>query len=202
MDLFHYDGLTGEFLGQTQARPDPMTPGSFLIPANATNKTPHVVGANQANVFNSALNEWELKPDYRGITYYNKTTGDEVFFNLGDTPGADVQDTYPAALKAAEDEAIRVNAIKQEAQQRIIKLIPGADVSNYLIKELNLLMQDNGLNDILLHGGTLTATQQNLKVFFRGLKADIDAIRSLSDDAETNGHTLDQFVIDLDAAGF
>lgn len=34
MDIYHYDALTGEFLGQGKADPDPLQPDNWLIPAH------------------------------------------------------------------------------------------------------------------------------------------------------------------------
>lgn len=36
MNVFHFDPDTGALLGVSEADPDPMTPGHFLIPSDAT----------------------------------------------------------------------------------------------------------------------------------------------------------------------
>lgn len=38
--VYHYDESTGEYLGDGIARPDPMEPGRWLIPAWATTVEP------------------------------------------------------------------------------------------------------------------------------------------------------------------
>jgi hypothetical protein len=40
MKVYHYDEKTGELLGDGDARPDPMEPGRWLIPAFATTVAP------------------------------------------------------------------------------------------------------------------------------------------------------------------
>lgn len=39
-DIYHYSQADGEYLGDGKARPDPMEPGRWLIPAWATDKAP------------------------------------------------------------------------------------------------------------------------------------------------------------------
>jgi hypothetical protein len=49
MKIHHYDQNTGEYLGEGVADADPLEPGRWLIPANATNVQPpeHVEGSTR-----------------------------------------------------------------------------------------------------------------------------------------------------------
>lgn len=90
MDIFNYDAITGEFISQTVARENPLEPGEFLFPAHATAKPLPALQANEAAVFNATLDDWEVKPDYRGVTYYLIADGSEMTFDLGEAPDATV----------------------------------------------------------------------------------------------------------------
>lgn len=68
MKLYHYDTL-GLYIGQSEADPNPMEPGNFLIPANATDMPP----GEGENIFKSGA--WNKQPDNRGITVWSLTDG-------------------------------------------------------------------------------------------------------------------------------
>lgn len=57
MKIHHYDQQTGELLGEGEARPDPMEPGRWLIPAWATTVTPPEAMPGKFRAFNG--NGWE-----------------------------------------------------------------------------------------------------------------------------------------------
>lgn len=59
MKIFHFDELTGELLGEGEARPDPMEPGRFLIPAWATTVEPPQAQAGKFRAFNGS--GWEYR---------------------------------------------------------------------------------------------------------------------------------------------
>lgn len=51
MKIYNYDATTGELLGESEARPDPMEPGRWLVPAYATTVTPPEAQAGQMRCF-------------------------------------------------------------------------------------------------------------------------------------------------------
>lgn len=57
--LYHYHRETGELIGQSLADLDPMQPGRWLIPANATTLQPPAPGAGQFPAWNGA--DWVLR---------------------------------------------------------------------------------------------------------------------------------------------
>ncbi len=72
MKIYHYDPYSLEFTGSSDADPDPLTPGEFLLPAYSTGIAPPKFNENQIPLF---LNfEWQLFDDYRGQSAYSKTT--------------------------------------------------------------------------------------------------------------------------------
>lgn len=58
--VYSYSPVTGEYVGYDEAYPDPMEPGSFLIPANATQVQPPIVDESSVAVWNGT--EWTLEP--------------------------------------------------------------------------------------------------------------------------------------------
>ena len=66
-ELYHFNGETGEFVGKSPARKDPMDEGNYLIPANATDITaPHKEGT--VAVFSQGA--WSSVNDNRGEVYW------------------------------------------------------------------------------------------------------------------------------------
>ncbi|BBD08447.1 phage tail assembly chaperone [Desulfovibrio ferrophilus] len=85
MQIFNYHPVTGEYLGNGIARPDPLEEGRFLIPAHATEVAPPEAGERQASVW--ADQAWSLMEDHRGEIYYSTVTGEPVVIEyLGDVP--------------------------------------------------------------------------------------------------------------------
>lgn len=73
MTVYHIDGITKEYEGETEARLDPeeakLGVDRYLIPANSTTIKPPVAQENMARIF---INDrWEYVEDYRGKTIYN-----------------------------------------------------------------------------------------------------------------------------------
>lgn len=68
MKIYNYNKQTGELLSETIAKENPLEPGKFLIPANATTKKPIVSEEGFVTIFKD--NEWTSIEDIRG-TWYN-----------------------------------------------------------------------------------------------------------------------------------
>lgn len=69
MDIFHYSALTREYLGRDTADPDPLTPGNWLIPANATT-TPPPANCTQGYALCFDGEKWVEVIDQRGTRYW------------------------------------------------------------------------------------------------------------------------------------
>lgn len=67
MKLFNYDRASRMFLDESDAEPDPMEPGNFIIPANATPVPPPAPQAGMVAIFDPTKGVWSLvasaKPD-------------------------------------------------------------------------------------------------------------------------------------------
>ena len=62
--VFSYDRITKEYAGEYKCQKDPMKEGSFLMPANATEKEPPKTHTFEVACYING--KWEIKPDYRG----------------------------------------------------------------------------------------------------------------------------------------
>lgn len=62
MEVYHYDEVTGDYLGSSAAQLDPCeTPQRWLVPAHSTLIAPPVV-KNATIVFNSKTQTWDIEP--------------------------------------------------------------------------------------------------------------------------------------------
>ena len=86
--LYNYSHVFHEFVYESEALKDPMVEGRFLIPALATDIKPPRTGNNKVACFNETTNQWEIKPDYRGVevTANDGSGRTMVIVNVGDTP--------------------------------------------------------------------------------------------------------------------
>jgi hypothetical protein len=66
-ELYHFNGETGEFVGSSSARRDPMDEGNYLIPANATDAPVELIEGEAALYADGA---WSHVEDMRGDTYW------------------------------------------------------------------------------------------------------------------------------------
>lgn len=60
MQIFNFDPATGRYLGASQADPDPMRHGEWLLPAFSTPKEPPTVPAGHVAAFDRAADAWGL----------------------------------------------------------------------------------------------------------------------------------------------
>lgn len=83
MKIYHYSQLTGEFLYEGQADPNPMAEGEWIIPAFATIIEPLNAKEGEAVCFIDS--KWEYIKDYRGTPSYDcKTLAEMPIDYLGE----------------------------------------------------------------------------------------------------------------------
>lgn len=113
MEQFHnYHPVSFEFLGSKPMlySPEDQEPAP---PAFSTVKPLPLLNVNEQAVFDTAIDDWKIVPDYRGITYYKKTDGAEVTYKLGEQPDATVQTTIPAAVLFKRAQEVKRNEIRE-----------------------------------------------------------------------------------------
>lgn len=93
--IYSYSAADGRYIGSDTADPNPLEPGAWLYPANATTVAPPSPGANQAAVF--ANGAWSLAPDFIGQTFYAANGAPVVIAALGDPTAQGLSATPPGA---------------------------------------------------------------------------------------------------------
>ena len=84
MNIYHYDKI-GVYQGTTVARQDPLEPGRYLVPRNATTVAPPAEESGKARVFNGTA--WVQREDHRGKLAYNEDNRSGVIIaELGPVP--------------------------------------------------------------------------------------------------------------------
>ena len=93
MKIYHYNSVSGEYLGVDTARPDPLEAGKFLIPAHATALEPPELEDGKACVFKNGA--WFLIDDQRGTQYWLADGTHHTITELGATKPEGSLDTVP-----------------------------------------------------------------------------------------------------------
>jgi len=94
MQIYNYDGTTGEYLFTSLADMSPLEKGVYLIPANATTVAPPAAQVGYARVFGGST--WAQIRDLRGTKYWLSDGSENIMISLGALPpGASV--TAPSA---------------------------------------------------------------------------------------------------------
>lgn len=94
MNIYHYSGTTGEYLGTSVADADPLTPNAFLIPACSTTVEPPTAPAGQVAVFSN--NQWALFNDFRGTQYWTEDAISHTVTAIGPLPSGAILVAPPA----------------------------------------------------------------------------------------------------------
>ncbi len=85
--IYHFDPITCEYLGQSEADESPLEPGVLLLPAHVTRHAPPPTGERETAVFDAEANAWLVMPDYRAIDLYSVHDGSPVAVaDLGPQP--------------------------------------------------------------------------------------------------------------------
>ncbi len=79
MIIYNYNAITKEYTGSESAQPNPLEPGKYLIPANATEMIPPETSKNEIASFEG--DNWVKKPDFRGQKQVNLVTKEVTDIN-------------------------------------------------------------------------------------------------------------------------
>lgn len=90
MKIYHYHKVTGESLGEADARIDPLETEKqgkniYSIPAQASTDQPPRSGDNEATRRLPDDSDWEIVPDFRGVKYWLEDGTEVEIAELGET---------------------------------------------------------------------------------------------------------------------
>lgn len=107
--FYLFDAASGEYQGIYEAQESPLEPGSHIAPVNSTDIAPTALSANQAAVF--ANGAWSIVPDFRGQTWFDKTTGEPAEITALGEPAQNLAVSLPAAVQLSKDQAAQVDVL-------------------------------------------------------------------------------------------
>ena len=181
MKIYNYSKETGEFLSASDAFTDPLEQKRtgkdvFLVPAYATKNAPPVAGANEVAVYE--LENWVIKPDHRGETWFKGYNVPVLIKDIGDpaSDGLTAIEPSPPSATIAE--------VKAEAGRRINKHFPDYAQRNHIARQSELgriesgIMRDNSGN--LIAARTLTTEEIEELAFIKGAWDWISSVRAAS----------------------
>lgn len=140
---FHFAPATGAFIGTGVADPDPMQPGSHLVPAFATLVVPPEPGPHEMPVWTGSAGT--LAADWRGHVYWLPSGERVLIEEIGTTPPANALDEPPLPpIEDARESAKRlVDAAAEDA--RLGFITPGdgqAMTYDYKVNEAAACVSD------------------------------------------------------------
>lgn len=164
----------GYLLGATEADPDPLTYGHYLIPVGCVGTTPPALNPQEAAQW--ANGAWTKVPDHRGVVYWLADGSRHEINVRGIAPPADALDSEPPAPPLTQDQSIAL--VKAEAQRRIYAIVPAW-------KQINLTARSAELLLIRMNNGAWTAQESGEAAAIDAIWAKAKAIRAYSDTLES-----------------
>lgn len=127
MRIYHLDRITGELVGEGDARESPLEPGVFLIPAHATATEPPAAQEGHARVWDGSA--WTQVPDHRGETWHTPDGAPVVI----ETLGIPLNMTVDPPLAVAKAQRIRAaaDALETRIAARVISVTTSAGTHAY-----------------------------------------------------------------------
>lgn len=128
MDIYNYHPVTGEYLGQSVADPNPEEPGNFLIPAFATKAQPPKTIEREIAVF--VDNKWVKQSDNRGVRYWLPDGTEHGITEIGEKPpaGASLTAPQPAITECRASLLAAIAAKRLEIETAGITLSDGSRI--------------------------------------------------------------------------
>lgn len=132
MNVYHYDAVTGEYLGSEKAQPNPLEPGKFLIPANSTGLAPPTLNS-QGGVLVFSNERWSELEDRRGVPFWLEDGSQGFTSDIKGTLPEGASFTQPEE-SATEKKARMESAVRDESLRRLMDKFGARDSSHLAVK--------------------------------------------------------------------
>lgn len=131
MKIYHYHKITGESLGESDARTDPLETAKqgenvYSLPGQATFEVPPEPGDNEAVRRLSDDSGWEVVPDFRGEKYWLEDGTEVEISEIGVTVPTGALSEQPPPPPPTEE---------QLNEQKITDEIRKIAIDNLIVKE-------------------------------------------------------------------
>lgn len=145
--VYNYSPDSGLFTAPTLADESPLEPGTYLIPAFATEIEPPPTGPREAAIFKDG--EWSVVPDWRGANLYRTADGGlSTIDAVGLTPdGGGLTEIEPPRPGERESVVFKDGAWFLVSDWRGVELYSTADGSAVVISESGQTPDDVGATD-------------------------------------------------------
>lgn len=125
MKLYHYHKETGEYVGETDARLDPLETQKqgkdiYAIPAQASTDKPPATGSNKRAKRLSGGSGWKIVSDFRGSKYWLEDGTEIVITELGKLVPKDALSEAPPPPPLTEAE-LNEQKIQSKIRQMAIE---------------------------------------------------------------------------------
>lgn len=134
LTIYNYHPESGEFLGASEADPDPMNPGGFLIPGSATTVEPPDPTADR-RVLAWRDDAWIEIEDHRGETWWTADGKAMTINQIGNPLEHGLQQEQPAALSAAAVDVARIRFALVQPDGLVVQTLEGDAPMRWELKE-------------------------------------------------------------------
>ncbi|MDR1311089.1 MAG: phage tail assembly chaperone [Burkholderiaceae bacterium] len=121
--IYEYSPETGEFVGESDATPNPRKPGEYLPRINATFEPPPDIGERQVTVWQD--DAWAVATDRRGEKYWHRDTNGRI----AEVEIKAIGETVPVGAYRTRDEVpLTATEKAQNARSQRDGLLAQADI--------------------------------------------------------------------------
>ena len=179
MQIWNYD-RNGVLYSTGWADPNPLEPGNFIIPGNATSIAPPELAAQQAAVFSDGA--WSVIADHRGETWWAGYRQPVVIDALGTPTGLLPTEPAPPPPTITELKAAAADR-RWRAETGGVSVnigagpmtIPSDDRAKLLLLGASVSMADDATAAYVVNGASVTLTGAQFKALYAAIVAHVDA---------------------------
>lgn len=148
-----FDPASGVFIDVYEAHESPAELGQFIAPEDSTAVPLPSLNVNEAAVFSKELNAWSVVPDFRGMTFYDQSSGVPVEIDTIGTVPTTLSANIPAAILLLNSKNKKTAQINAACAAEIVAGFVSSSLGSAHIYTATLEDQVNLLGLIAISGG-------------------------------------------------